>query len=228
VRAEKHSPPTVSDTKAAFTRAFSRPLPGIYSTVLQELLVQQHLFRFNKTYQYNEVAALGVVSVFDQVLEGLPEAERGAVFDAYISSLQEDPKRYRADAEKLEAWARGAGGPDAITPAADGAEGQQALQRVADAVAAGNFLYTKFLAVGIFRLLELAGGKDPKALASLVAALGVPADRVNADLLTYKGVLSKLQAAKDLMAEFIAREKKKAAERAAAKEAAAAAPAVEA
>jgi hypothetical protein len=41
-----------------------------------------------------------------------------------------------------------------------------------------------------------------------VKALGLSQERVNADLMTYKGVLSKLEAAKEIMKEFIAREKK--------------------
>jgi hypothetical protein len=47
----------VADAKLAFTTAFKKPLPSIYSTVVQELLVQQHLFRWNARYQYNEVGA---------------------------------------------------------------------------------------------------------------------------------------------------------------------------
>ena len=170
------------------------------------------------------MTALGITSVFDQVLEGLPAAEREAVFVAFVNALQEDPQQYRADAAKLEEWARGVNASDVI-PASDGSEGQQVLAKVADAAAAGEFLYTKFFAIGLFRILELAGGKDPKALGAVVAALGIPQERVNADLLTYKGVLSKLQGAKEIMKEFIEREKKKAAERAAAKAAKAAASA---
>lgn len=76
---------------------------------------------------------------------------------------------------------------------------QRALAGVAAATASSSFLYTKFFAVGLFRLLELAGAKDPKTLGGLVTSLGVPQERVNADLLTYKGVLSKLAAAKEIM-----------------------------
>lgn len=47
----------MADAKQRFTEAFKRPLPAIYSTVVQELLVQQHLFRWNATYQYSEVGA---------------------------------------------------------------------------------------------------------------------------------------------------------------------------
>ena len=39
--------------------AFKKPLPGLYSTVVQELLVQQHLFRWNKQYQYSPVSGGG-------------------------------------------------------------------------------------------------------------------------------------------------------------------------
>ena len=51
------NPPPVSDTKAAFLQKYPRPLPGIYDTVIQELLVQQHLIRFQKKYQYDKVTA---------------------------------------------------------------------------------------------------------------------------------------------------------------------------
>lgn len=47
-------------------------------------------------------------------------------------------------------------------------------------------MYTKFLAIGLFRLLELGGAKDPKALEGLVTALNVRTSAVNRDLLTYK------------------------------------------
>ena len=42
-----------------------------------------------------QVTALGIVSIFDQILGGLPEAEREAVFTAFISALEEDPAQYR-------------------------------------------------------------------------------------------------------------------------------------
>lgn len=55
-----------------------------------------------------QVAALGFVSVFDQIMEGLPASEQTAVLAAFVSALQEDPEVYRRDAAALEAWARAA------------------------------------------------------------------------------------------------------------------------
>ena len=51
----EHNPPPVSETKAAFLAAYPRPLPGLYDTIIQELLVVQHLIRFQKRYQYSSV-----------------------------------------------------------------------------------------------------------------------------------------------------------------------------
>lgn len=216
VAADK-APPTVADAKQKFMQAFNKPLPSIYSTVVLELLVQQHLYRWNADYTYTPVMALGICSVFDQVLQGLPEAEQLDVFNAYIRALDEDPEQYRADAAKLEEWAAAAGSAEALVPSAEGSECQKMMAGIADKVKSNSFLYTKFFAVGLFRMLELAGGKDPKALGALVEGLGIRLERVNADLVTYKGILSKLQAAKEIMKEFIEREKKKQAEREAAK-----------
>lgn len=59
---------------------------------------------------------MGICNIFDQVLDGLPDKEREAVFDAYISALQQDPAQYRADAAKMEAWAKGLSSPSDIKP----------------------------------------------------------------------------------------------------------------
>lgn len=58
-----------------------------------------------------------------------------------------------------------------------------------------------------------AGAKDPKALETLVNSMNVKTASVNRDLTAYKGILSKLNAAKELMAELMAREKRKQEER---------------
>lgn len=89
--------PTVSQTKANFLQAYKRPIPSIYNTVLQELIVQQHLTRYKRTHRYDAVFALGFVTVYDRLMEGYPSDEdTEAIFRAYIRALQEDPEQYRS------------------------------------------------------------------------------------------------------------------------------------
>jgi hypothetical protein len=47
--------PTVSETKDAFIKAYSKPIPAMFNTVLQEMIVMQHMTRFNAKYTYNPV-----------------------------------------------------------------------------------------------------------------------------------------------------------------------------
>ena len=45
----------MADTKKRFYETFRKPIPGLYNNVIQELLVQQHIMRYNKKYRYDEV-----------------------------------------------------------------------------------------------------------------------------------------------------------------------------
>jgi hypothetical protein len=56
----KFVPPTVGETKKKFMTGYSKPIPSIYSTVVQELLVQMHFITYHINYEYNE-ARKGVV-----------------------------------------------------------------------------------------------------------------------------------------------------------------------
>ncbi|GLI66136.1 hypothetical protein VaNZ11_009868 [Volvox africanus] len=217
VLAATFAPPTVAETKAKFLAGYTKPIASIYNTVLQELLVQQHFMRYSKDYVYNEIFALGFVSVYEQILESLSQEERDTIFVAYVSALGEDPATYKRDAERIEKAAGALTGPDALTPDASGNDVQKALETIKSACAADAFSYNKFVAIGLFRLLELTGAKEPAALERLVKSVGIKPEAVNRDLLMYKGVLSKLAAAKEMLREFVEREKRKQVERDAAK-----------
>ena len=66
-----------------------------------------------------QVFALGFISVFDQVLDGMSE-DKDAILRAYIGALDEDADRYRGDAEKLAGWAKDLSSASELTPSEDG------------------------------------------------------------------------------------------------------------
>ncbi|XP_076910481.1 protein THYLAKOID FORMATION1, chloroplastic-like [Bidens hawaiensis] len=208
-------PPPVSETKLKFLNAYKRPIPSIYNTVLQELIVQQHLMRYKKTYRYDAVFALGFVTVYDQLMEGYPSDEdREAIFQAYIKALNEDPQQYRADAQKLEAWARAQNASSLVEFASKTGECEEILKDIAErAGGSGSFSYSRFFAVGLFRLLELSNATEPTILEKLCAALNINKKSVDRDLDVYRNLLSKLVQAKELLKEYVEREKKKREER---------------
>ncbi|XP_073016259.1 protein THYLAKOID FORMATION1, chloroplastic-like [Primulina eburnea] len=203
--------PPVSETKLNFLKAYKRPIPSIYNTVLQELIVQQHLMRYKRSYRYNPVFALGFVTVYDQLMDGYPSDEdRDAIFKAYVEALKEDPAQYRADAVKIEEWARAQSSSTLVDFGSREGEVEGYLKDIAErAGSTGSFSYSRFFAVGLFRLLELANATEPTVLEKLCAALNVNKKSVDRDLDVYRNLLSKLVQAKELLKEYVDREKKK-------------------
>ena len=45
----------MADTKRKFVEAYKFPVPALYTNVIQELLVTQHLSRYNANYAYSAV-----------------------------------------------------------------------------------------------------------------------------------------------------------------------------
>ena len=202
---------TVADTKAKFVNSYPFPIPSVWSVAVQELLVTQHFVRFSTKYAYSKISSLGFVSVFDQLFEGFPsDEEKEKIFDCFLRALEEDPAQVRQDAAELASFAESAGSVDAIVANAVFAD-TKALND------AKKFAYSRYDAVGLFRMLELAGAAEPTALETLSAAAGIDLKKVNGDLGLYKGLLSKLASAKELQKEIFEREKRKDAERAAKK-----------
>lgn len=71
---------------------------------------------------------------------------------------------YRSDAKKLEEWARAQTSSSLVEfPSRDG-EVEAILKDIAERAGAGSFSYSRFFAVGLFRLLELANATEPTVL----------------------------------------------------------------
>lgn len=66
--------------------------------------------RLSRLCCWSQVSALGFVSVFDQVLEGLPQSAQDEIFKSYMSALDEDGPRFRKDATEWEEWAKNLSG----------------------------------------------------------------------------------------------------------------------
>jgi len=78
---------------------------------------------------------------------------------------------YRADAQKMEEWARSQNGNSLVDFSRDG-EIEAILKDISErAKGTGNFSYSRFFAVGLFRLLELANATEPTVLDKVVPAI---------------------------------------------------------
>jgi Thylakoid formation protein len=71
----------------------------------------------------------------------------------------------RADAKKMEEWARSQNGSSLVEFSTKEGEVEAGLKDISERAGGnGNFSYSRFFAVGLFRLLELANAPEPSVL----------------------------------------------------------------
>ena len=69
-----------------------------------------------------QVFALGICSVFSQILDDLSKEESDAIFKAYAGALDEDASQYTKDSDKLTELAQQCSGPEDLEPNSGGNE----------------------------------------------------------------------------------------------------------
>ncbi|MDX2232843.1 MAG: photosystem II biogenesis protein Psp29 [Leptolyngbyaceae cyanobacterium bins.349] len=211
---------TVSDTKRAFYSIHTRPINSIYRRVVEELMVEMHLLSVNVDYQYNPIYALGVVTSFDRFMQGYrPEQDKTPIFDAICHSLQDDPNRFRHDAQRLRDATSQKSAQEVVTWLEQSATayGGDELQEQVKAIANNpKFKYSRLFAIGLFTLFEAVDAEAMKTeaqreelLKQACTALRLPLDKVQKDLELYRSNLEKMVQAQAAMADLLAAEKKK-------------------
>ncbi|MGB3405427.1 MAG: photosystem II biogenesis protein Psp29 [Microcoleaceae cyanobacterium] len=216
---------TVSDTKRAFYSIHTRPVNSIYRRVVEELMVEMHLLGVNADFQCDPIYILGVVTAFDRFMVGYsPETDKESIFNALIQAQQDDPQGFRAEAQRLEEFAKTIS-VETLTTWAELAKTQpegNELQQLFHAIATRpKFKYSRLFAIGLYRLLEsinpeVVENKEDreKALSAIATGLNIPQDKLLKDLDLYRSNLDKMVQTQILMKEITEAERKKRAERA--------------
>jgi photosystem II biogenesis protein Psp29 len=192
---------------------------------VEELMVEMHLLSVNVDFSYNPIYALGVFTAFDRFMQGYqPERDKESIFNALFQAVEDDPQRYRQDAERLGALAKGLPAKELIAwlSGATHLQGTDDLVSQFQAIASNpNFKYSRLFAIGVFTLLELADSdlvKDEKqrteALKQISAALHVSDDKLQKDLDLYRSNLEKMAQALIVMADMLSADRKKRQQRA--------------
>ena len=94
-------------------------------------------------------------------MEGFDSSAKDDIFKAYVKSLEEDPQKYRSDSDQLEnACKELSGSLDDLLSEENSDQNllKTTLMSIADRAKDRKFHYTKFFAIGLFRVLELTGG----------------------------------------------------------------------
>lgn len=210
---------TVSDTKRTFYSLHTRPINSIYRRIVEELMVEMHLLSVNIDFSYDPIYALGVVTAFDRFMQGYtPEKDKESIFNSLIQAEQDDPQRYRGDAQRLVELANNLTLKD-LTESWDSLSvgDAQALGDCFRGITSGSkFKYSRLFAIGLYTLLETV---DPaivqdktareQALQKLAESLKLPEDKLLKDLDLYRSNIEKVAQARLMIEEMTQAERKK-------------------
>ena len=222
---------TVSDTKRAFYTHHTRPINSVYRRVVEELMVEMHLLSVNVDFAYEPIYALGVVTAFDQFMQGYqPEPDKASIFNALCQAIESDSQKYRQDVDHLKTSVSALSVEDFKTYLQglddSNSEGlKQGLQAIASNP---TFKYSRLFAIGLYSLIKIIDSelvKDKDKLEPLLQqacdALKLSTDKLQKDLELYLSNLDKMNQTQAVMKDILEAERKKREQRAQAKEAAA-------
>ena len=213
---------TVSDTKKTFYSIHTRPINSIYSRVVEELMVEMHLVSVNVDFAYNPFYALGVVTAFDRFMQGyVSDTDKESIFSALIKAQEDDPQKYRADAQRLENFAKEMSSSEEmiswLSLESEGHDNNSDLQECLKAIAHNpKFKYSRLFAIGLYSLLELADPELVKnesqrveAFKKISTALNLPEEKLLKDLALYRDNLEKIVQTRRVIEEALQAGRKK-------------------
>ncbi len=204
---------TVSATKAAFINAYPRPIASVYRRVVDEIIVELHLVTVNKYFVYDPFFALGVVTVFDALMEAYqPEDQREKIYAALCQALQLRPEVLRQDAETLLHLMKSGDSANLLRllqqdPEAEDAGGLRGiLARMSDSK---TYAYSRVLLIGLYTAFEVfapADDSDKRTqlfLDTISQPLQFSNERVKKDLELYRSNLDKMKQAQTIVEEMV-------------------------
>ncbi|MBP0027449.1 photosystem II biogenesis protein Psp29 [Roseofilum reptotaenium CS-1145] len=220
---------TVSDTKRAFYTNHTRPINSIYRRVVEELMVEMHLLSVNVDFEYDPIYALGVVSSFDQFMEGYsPEGEKASIFAALCQALESDVNVYRAEAQQAQEQIKDWSGEAVVALVCDPhqGDGADALRGRLKAIADNpKFKYSRLFAIGLYTLVSTVDSERlqteesrNQTLEKIAQGLGLSLEKLQKDIELYRSNLEKVKQAQAVMKDILEAGRKKRQERALQKE----------
>ena len=78
---------TVAATKAAFQKAYQRPINSVYRRFVEEFVTELHLVTVNSEFSYDPFFAIGMAKIYEQFMQGYKPADQvGPIFDAICTT----------------------------------------------------------------------------------------------------------------------------------------------
>lgn len=197
---------TISDSKKEFHLCFPFVIAPIYRRITDELLVELHLLKHQKSFIANNLFSVGLTKVFNDFMQGYrPEEHKTKLFEALCKCNGFDSNQIKKDSQKTL--------NEVNNQTLDGIEKYLKDNTEEDVK---NIFYSRLSVIGVRTLVRTS--KDNASISSedldkktkfICEKLGFTVSRVDKDLSVYNSNLGKINQALELLREGVEREKRK-------------------
>lgn len=227
----------VSATIARFNASFSRPVPIVYRSIINEMLSAAHLAKVCAMWRFDAVFAFGIDSIFSYFLKYYPDDdERDSLYASCVEALGFDLRLIKSSAAAVADWCEGKTQEDVFS-AMDAASPSPSIDAVGPLIEALVYVrdaedfcwyYSRLFGIGVIQVMEAVKTDLNIENAEIWAEkIGFEKSKLGSEMGAYLSSMERLKQAEQIFAEATAREAKKTADRLAAKAEAAAKEAAE-
>eukprot|EP00188_Purpureofilum_apyrenoidigerum_P002369 Plantae.Rhodophyta-Purpureofilum_apyrenoidigerum.ctg24671.p1 GENE.Plantae.Rhodophyta-Purpureofilum_apyrenoidigerum.ctg24671~~Plantae.Rhodophyta-Purpureofilum_apyrenoidigerum.ctg24671.p1 ORF type:complete len:302 (+),score=71.56 Plantae.Rhodophyta-Purpureofilum_apyrenoidigerum.ctg24671:147-1052(+) len=209
--------PTVTDTMAKFNENFSRPVPSVYRSIVNEIITLGHLTSVCAMWHYDAVFAYGFDEIFQRYFQYYPSSEeRERLISCIVNSIPNlDLDTIRKDGQSVRDWLEGKSGPEVLEQIESGSSDGPVLSAFSyiKSVPDYEWYYSRNFGFGlIFMMEKLKVELTDENAERWAKAIGVSPVKVKDEVAVYISSLERLKQAEQMFADLAAREKKKAAD----------------
>ena len=153
---------TLATTKQRFYSSYPKIIPAPYKQCVQDMLAKHHFIRFNIKYEPTELSALGIFTMIDNILE--------------VGNINHHEKEHISNAFVL-----------AVN---EDPENYKIIVENPIPIHGGQ--YNSFVALGIFKYLQILGDTSPRSMATFCQCMGYDIKVVSKDLQNFNNIIINL------------------------------------
>ena len=193
---------TVSDSKKLFHEKFPYVIPGLYKTIVDELLVELNLLSHQSDFSLDYLFCFGLTEIFKELMKDYnPEEHLDLLFDSLCSSSNFDSKKIKETSKKSLQDLKNKSSKD--------------IQDLLKDKSRTNHYPSRILNLGVYITIAnstdfegTSESKKNKIISDIFVNLNLPVKKAEKEIGIYKASIKKMAQAKELLEELKIKNKK--------------------
>ena len=194
---------TVSDSKKLFHEKFPYVIPGLYKTIVDEMLVELNLLSHQSEFSQDYLFCVGFTEIFKELMKGYnPEEHLDLLFDSLCSSTNFESKKVKAISYKsLEEFKN---------------KSSKDIKNLLKDKSSNNLYPSRILNLGVYKTIsnstDFEGTSESEKndmISDIFASINLPVTKAEKEIGIYKATITKMKQAKELLDELKIKDKKR-------------------